>query len=110
MNLKQVHREAMKLMQEAIVLQEMEKYKEAIALFEKAFALEKGAALSLISDYDREPTRGILFRSAASLALDCKQYRDAEKLVTQGLAGEPTDDIASELRNLYEDIDKNNEK
>jgi len=96
----------MDFMQQAIVLREMGKEAAAVKLFVQAFELEKQAALMLLTDFDKEPTRSILYRSAASLAMDCGKYREAEKLVTQGLAGNPPEDIAEELQNLYEDVNQ----
>ena len=106
MNVKNTHRAAMNLMQQAIVLRETGKEAMAVELFVQTFELEKQAALMLLTDFDKEPTRSILYRSAASLAIDCGKYREAEKLVTQGLAGNPPEDIAEELRNLYEDVNQ----
>lgn len=106
MNLKKTHRAAMDFMQQAIVLRETGKETAAVELFEKAFELEKQAALMLLMDFEKEPTRSVLYRSAASLAMNCKKYREAEKLVNQGLAGNPPEDLAEDLRNLYEDINQ----
>ena len=57
--------------------------------------------------YDKEPTRSITFRSAASLAMQCGKYLEAEKLITQGLDGNPPADIAQELRDLYAELKDN---
>lgn len=72
------------------------------ALLEKAFTLERKAAL--LCPADLEPTRSVLHRSAATLAFQCKRYRDAEQLVAAGLAGDPPEEIANELRELMEQI------
>lgn len=98
--LTKTHREGMVFMQEALVAQGYGDEEAAHKLFEKAFELEKQAALMLINDFDNEPTRSVLFRSAACLAMDCKKYREAEKLAAQGLAGEPPQSIMNELREL----------
>ena len=45
-----------------------------------------------------------MFRSAASLALNAGLFREAEKMITVGLSGNPPEPIADELRNLYENI------
>ncbi|WP_243146698.1 hypothetical protein [Scytonema sp. UIC 10036] len=49
---------------------------------------------------DLEPTRSILHRSAAVLAVECSELRSAERLIGRALAGNPPDDIANELRDL----------
>ena len=66
---------------------------------EKAFELEKKAAL-LIQSEESEPTRSVLHRSAASLAFKCKMYREAEWLVSRALLGNPPGEIMGELRRL----------
>lgn len=69
-------------------------------------ALEKEAEASrLVADlHGLEPTRSVLHRSAASLALECGEVRQAEQLIGTALAGEPPEEIAEELRNLLEDV------
>jgi hypothetical protein len=47
-----------------------------------------------------ELTRSILHRSAATLALECNELREAERLISRALSGFPPIDIAEELRNL----------
>ena len=51
-----------------------------------------------------EPTRSVLHRSAASLALECDEIREAERLIGRALSGNPPDEIAEELRDLLEDV------
>lgn len=65
-----------------------------------AYELEAEAANSLVNDIAAEPTRSVLFRSAATLAHDCGLFAEAEKLIHKALAGEPPADIAEELRDL----------
>ena len=67
-----------------------------------ALELETQAASIVAPFLDFEPSRSVLFRSAASLALDIHEYRIAEKLICTGLAGNPPLEIAEELRFLYE--------
>ena len=44
----------------------------------------------------------VLHRSAATLALDCNDFRLAEKLASKALAGDPHPEIADELRDVWE--------
>jgi hypothetical protein len=103
-NTQQVHRKAMILAQDAYVSLIKGDEATAFQLYEEAFLLEREAALSLFSDEAKEPTRSVLFRSAATLAMKCKKFREAEKMAALGLAGNPPEEIANELRDLYEDI------
>ena len=105
-NTKKVHFKAMALAQEAHLASIHGKEKETFDLYEQAFDLEKQAALSLLDKEDIEPTRSVLFRSAAALAKKCHKYREAEKMIALALAGNPPDDIATELRLLFDDVKK----
>ncbi len=68
--------------------------------FRSALDKERAAASLLTEAGDEEPTRSVLFRSAATLALDCNDYIEAERLIDQGLAGTPPPEIAGELKDL----------
>jgi hypothetical protein len=93
--------------QEAIVAEHVQGDKPASLRFtELAFEAEKQAAFFLLSKFDNEPMRSLVFRSAASLALQCKRYLEAKKMVYQGLAGNPPDDIAAQLITVYEMVEK----
>jgi hypothetical protein len=74
--------------------------KRALAL--KAFQAEREAAELLFGALDEEPSRSVLYRSAAVLALECREGREAERLAASGLAGNPPDDIAAELREVLD--------
>lgn len=99
----ELHNLAMDYADEAFFAQRQGQYERARECFENAYSAEKSAAEQL-ADTDLEPTRSILFRSAATLALDCGKVREAEKLVAFALAGDPPDDIADELRELFERV------
>jgi hypothetical protein len=72
------------------------------SLLRAAYELESQAAYLAAQKNDSEPTRSVLHRSAASLALDCGLNREAERLVCEALRGDPPDAIANELRDLLE--------
>ena len=73
--LRALHNEAMRLAQNAIYLKEVGDDIEANALNIKAFEIEKRAAMCLLENKDKEPTRSVLFRSAANLAYGCGKWR-----------------------------------
>jgi two-component SAPR family response regulator len=87
-----LHIEAMRLAQ------------EADDLLRDAFEKEKEAALLLEEHTDFEPTRSVLFRSAASLAVQCGKVNEAEELVRKALKGKPPTEIAEECGNLLNTI------
>src|ERR1700676_5233315 len=98
----QLHRQAMEWAEKADLTRIRGDAEAVRPLLEKAFILEKKAAL-LCAD-NLEPTRSVLYRSAASLAYQCGRLRDAEQLVAAGLAGNPPEEIANELRDLMEQV------
>jgi hypothetical protein len=73
-------------------------------LTRKALQQEVAAADLLKDDINAEPTRSVLYRSAASLAIDCGEFREAERLIAKALSGEPPAEIAEELRDLLEQV------
>lgn len=73
-------------------------------LLVQAFSKEREAARRLTNNLGSEPSRSVLFRSAAALAMKCGRLREAEQLVCEGLAGNPPDEIAEELRDLFDEI------
>lgn len=72
---------------------------EADKLYLQAYELESRIALQLANS-TIEPSRSIIHRSAASLAIECGKYREAEKLISVALAGEPPAEIVRDLRDL----------
>jgi hypothetical protein len=102
MNFIEARKIASSNMQEGIVADAMGNKQEAIRFFEIAFEAEKQAALSLLTHFEKEPFRSVLFRSAATLALDCKKYSEAKKMVYMGLSGNPPQGMVEELLEVYE--------
>jgi tetratricopeptide (TPR) repeat protein len=99
-----LHRHAMALADEADTARRTGADETAHSLYEQAFALEQQAAELLRADLDAEPSRSILFRSAASLAMQCGEYREAERLIATALSGNPPDDVCQELRQLLKGL------
>lgn len=99
-----LHREAMGLVDKA--LSERLKGRETASseCLRLAYQKERDAACLLERKVGFEPTRSVLYRSAASLAMECGEIREAERLVASGLQGNPPADIAEELRDLLEDV------
>lgn len=100
----QLHDSAMSFVDEAIIARRRKDAILASQLMQEALVKEIEAA-ELVEPYnDFEPTRGILFRSAASIAMECGELRTAEKLICKGLSGEPPEYLMKELRELYEQV------
>jgi hypothetical protein len=91
MMIRDLHRRAMACADEAFLAEMNNEVERARELWRRAFELEREAALAVEAGKQAEPTRSILLRSAASLALDCGELREAERLIAAALAGNPPD-------------------
>ena len=101
---KTVHDAAMLLSQEADMARLSGDEKKAQQLYKQSFDLECEAATAYINRFDKEPVRSILYRSAASLAIECHLFQEAEQLIHQGLTTHTPPDIADELQDLYKQL------
>jgi len=101
---RELHDQAMAFAEKASVAKLSGDLEQANTLLRQAYKNELEAAKLLEDISSPEPTRSILFRSAASLAIDCNALREAERLIAIGLSGNPPSDIAEELRDLFERV------
>jgi hypothetical protein len=74
--------------------------KQIQALHQQAMDLAEAAAL-IANNFDAEPTRSVLHRSAASLAIECGEFQAADRLISTALSGNPPLEIAEELKDLF---------
>ena len=98
------HRQAMERAAEADAARRAGDEETVRRLLRAAFELERSAAEQVVAQVDAEPTRSVLLRSAASLAVECREYREAERLIATALSGEPPEEICDELRDLLEEL------
>lgn len=98
----QLHDQAMNASDEAYLARRSGNLALSLQYFRKAYELEKEAANQVKEDYSAEPTRSVLFRSAASLAYECREFGEAERLIYLALTGDPPSEIIDELRDLLE--------
>jgi hypothetical protein len=99
----QLHDEAMELSDLAFAAKRRGDNQSFIQYSRQAYEKEAQAA-DYLRDTNAEPTRSVLYRSAATLALDCKETREAERLIAIALIGNPPEAIANELRDLLEQV------
>ncbi|QDT91748.1 hypothetical protein [Gimesia algae] len=99
-----LHNNAMDAANKAYVADLHGDFNLAESLFREAFEKEREAAILLKNDLDTEPTRSVLFRSAATLGIDCREFREAERLIAIGLSGNPPDQLCDELRDVLETV------
>lgn len=102
-----LHEKAMEYMDLAFIERRKGNKAKAREIFHKSFEFEKAAAKLLESDFDFEPTRSVLYRSAATLAIDCGEVEEAKKLIEAGLSSNAPSEISSELKELLDAIEKN---
>jgi hypothetical protein len=100
----ELHERAMTLAEAALIARTQGDADTSRERFRQALELAAEAAALIAPDVDEEPMRSVLHRSAGSLALNCDEYRIAEKLLAVGLAGEPPPEIANEMRDLLEQV------
>ena len=93
MNSQDLHIKAISIADEAFIKKFSGQLDEAKLLFKEALHYEKEAALSAQRDKIGEPSISILLKSAASLAINCDEFREAEKLISIALYG---DDLSAE--------------
>jgi len=99
-----LHQEAMSVAQEAFAAQRAGNFEQYLVMSRQAFEKEKAAAWLLFDQFDAEPTRSVLFRSAAQLAFNCGLVRETEQLVAAALVGNPPAEIMRELRQLSKSV------
>lgn len=95
-----LHKEAMKLADEAFVARTAGDHETAMGLIRRAFDHERRAAQVFSHRRDAEPTRSVLHRSAATLALECGELDATRDLITSAFEGNPAPEIAEELREV----------
>ncbi len=99
-----LHEQAMEFSDQAFFAKRKGDLALAMEFSRQALELETQAAEMLKDRLSEEPSRSVLYRSAASMAMSCEEYRQAEKLIATALAGNPPEEIAEELRDLLEQV------
>lgn len=98
-----LHEKAMEFSDQAFFAKREGDVKSAKKFARQGYELETQAAEMLKDKLEVEPSRSVLYRSAASMAISCEEYRQAEKLIATALAGNPPEEIAEELRDLLKE-------
>jgi hypothetical protein len=95
-----IHEKAMALSHEADMAKIWNDEPKSQMLYKQSLDLEREAAYIYSERFDKEPIRAILYRSAASLAMLCHLYEDADLLIQQGLASSTPPNMVKELHEL----------
>ena len=97
---RKLHDEAMALAEIATFAKLRGHVDKAGKLFRQAYKKELKAVELVMKEAPVEPTRSVLLRSAASLAMDCNEFLEAERLIASALSGNPPAEIREELKDL----------
>ncbi len=101
---RELHERAMEYAHLAMIARDSGQSIDAIGHAQRAFDLELQAA-NLVPDGGRaEPTRSILYRSAASLAYQSGNLQEATRIIGMGLSGNPPPKIFSDLLALLDQV------
>ena len=100
-----LHNDAMGWSDYALKYRRRGEHDFAKQLFTRALELER-EALNLMGEVD-EPIYSTMYRSCATLALDCEEYRLAEQIASKALAGDPPEYLVWELREVVEQANFN---
>lgn len=102
--IEQLHNEAMSIADDADLLKHHGKMEEALELFQKAFTLEREAAIAAVASGVDDLSSGVLVKSAAFMAYDGGLIRESEQMVGLALSRNLPEEIAEEMRDLLENI------
>lgn len=101
---KRLHRQAMEYADEADILR-LEGNREQFLHFTRlALEQETAAADLMLNEKDIEPTRSVLYRSAATLAHQCEMYEEAKRLIHAALGGNAPPEIEFQLNDLLGNV------
>lgn len=101
----EIHNKAIEFADEALLAKRRGNLKLASSFYEKAYYLERKAALStIVTDDQSQLYRSILLRSAATLAMKNGLLSDGENLVQVALTTNPHPAILPELEEILKEI------
>ena len=103
-----IHDKAMTLAQEAIMARIWKDETKAQLLYKQSFDLEREAANIYAERHDKEPIRSILYRSAASLAIECRLFQEADLLIQQGQSSNTPIDVMDDFQELKDKMQLSN--
>jgi hypothetical protein len=101
----QLHEQAMDIAEKAFLAQQKGDNIAFVKLSKESFLLERAAAMLLKDKLEVEPSRSILFKSAAFLAFDAQEYQACRDMITYTLLGRPDAIIKTEMKALFLEVD-----
>lgn len=105
-SVRDLHKRAMALVNESMLIDD---YVPKNVLLKKALELEIEAAMELFDKFEAEPTRSVLFRSAATIAFNIGELETAERMIFSGLCSKKVPaEIKEELLTVKEKLEEMN--
>ena len=101
---RELHERAMELFEASLLARHAEDEGRMNRFLAQALKLECEAADTVADDYALEPTRSLLHRSAAAMALSSFDTKTARRYVEAAFEGKPPVEVESELQKLSEQI------
>ena len=101
---RELHERAMELFEASLLARHAEDEGRMSRFLAQALKLECEAADTVADDYALEPTRSLLHRSAAAMALSNFDTKTARRYVEAAFEGKPPAEVESELQKLSEQI------
>jgi len=101
---RELHERAMELFEASLLARHAEDEGRMNRFLAQALKLECEAADTVADDYALEPTRSLLHRSAAAMALSSFDTKTARRYVKAAFEGKPPTEVGSELQILSEQI------
>jgi len=99
-----LHQRAMEFAYQAYIARKRGDTARAVNLAREALQIEIKAAEKLPPLAESEPTRSILYRGAASLAYQAKEFQLALKLIREGQTPYAPEEILADLEILHQDV------
>ncbi|MEM7537967.1 MAG: hypothetical protein AAF639_37700 [Chloroflexota bacterium] len=96
-NVRELHNQAIAYAQQAMREAHLQNEHKRVRLVSEAMKYETQSAELLPAEKSAEPTRSILYRSAASFAYQAGNLQEAEQLIVKGLSGYPTPTTKAQL-------------
>jgi hypothetical protein len=95
-----IHEKAMALSHEADMAKIWNDEPKSQMLYRQSLDLEREVAYIYSERFDKEPIRSMMYSSAASLAMLCHLYQEADLLIQQGLSSSTPPNMVKELHEL----------
>lgn len=102
-SISELHEQAMLVYEAALIAKRNGNDTLCGELLNRAFVIESSAADALEFRVEYEPTRSILYLSAANIAIMCGNENVGKSYASKGLTGNPQGYIMTELNNIISD-------